>query len=88
MGREDKSSGRGDPENRRSTSRSGGARKQSSFLVRPFAASEKGRSGYGSESVRPYLRAQLKLKELLGSPFTPLDPWERLVRKKIRNDTR
>ncbi|MBC5767223.1 hypothetical protein [Ramlibacter albus] len=24
-----------------------------------------GRSGYGSESVRPYLRAQLRAKELL-----------------------
>jgi hypothetical protein len=41
-------------------------------------AAEAGRSGRGSESVRPYLRAQLKLKELLVPQFPPpgesLDP--------------
>ena len=40
-------------------------------------AAEDGRSGYGSESVRPYLRAQLRLKELMQGPqlgFTPERP--------------
>jgi hypothetical protein len=36
-------------------------------------ADEDGRSGYGSESVRPYLRAQLRLKELLVTPDYSLD---------------
>jgi len=27
-----------------------------------------GRSGHGTESIRPYLRAQLKLKELMQGP--------------------
>jgi hypothetical protein len=40
-------------------------------------ASDAGHSGYGSESVRPYLRAQLRLKELLGTPFAALDTWNR-----------
>jgi hypothetical protein len=30
-----------------------------------------GHSGHGSESVRPHLRDQLKLKALLPSPFPP-----------------
>jgi hypothetical protein len=34
-------------------------------------AAAPGRSGRGSESVRPYLRAQLKLKELLVPQFPP-----------------
>jgi hypothetical protein len=35
------------------------------------AASEEGHSGHGSESVRPHLRAMLKLKELLVPQFPP-----------------
>ena len=38
------------------------------------ATADDGRSGYGSESVRPYLRAQLKLKELL-APAGNLEGW-------------
>jgi len=45
-------------------------------------ASDMGRSGYGSESVRPYLRAQLRVKELLGSVFEAPNPWgSRGIRK-------
>ena len=75
MGRDDKKTwGRGDPE-RRTVPRGSGARKQSGQPGRPSA--NDGRSGYGSESVRPHLRAQLRLKELLGSAFTPvLNPWD------------
>ena len=44
------------------------------------ALADAGRSGRGSESVRPFLRAQLKLKELLVPQFPPpgegLDPEE------------
>ena len=40
-------------------------------------ASDEGRSGYGSESGRPYLRAQLRLKEWMQGPqlgFAPERP--------------
>jgi hypothetical protein len=43
-----------------------------------------GRSGRGSESVRPYLRAQLKLKELLVPQFPP--PGEGLDNKNAEDD--
>lgn len=42
--------------------RSGGPRKQKAYVTR---ATARGHSGYGSESVRPHLRDQLKLKALL-----------------------
>ena len=42
------------------------------------AASEEGHSGHGSESVRPHLRAMLKLKELMVPQFPP--PEQSLVR--------
>jgi hypothetical protein len=34
-------------------------------------ATADGHSGYGSESVRPHLRDQLRLKALLAAPFPP-----------------
>ena len=82
MKRDERTSGEGDPEARRSaSSRSGGAHRQTG----PRAmATDAGRSGYGSESVRPYLRAQLRLKELLGTPFIPPQPQEWPERKKGR----
>lgn len=84
MGRDDKNSGRGDPENKRSAPRGSGARRQTGFLGRA-TAQDAGHSGYGSESVRPYLRAQLKLKELMGTPFTPPEPeGDKPARKKLR----
>jgi hypothetical protein len=52
-----------DPERRRNK-----VRKPQPFVQRAAAS---GRSGYGSESVRPFLRDQLKLKELMAEPFVP-----------------
>lgn len=59
-----------DPEGRRSVTgrRGNGPRKQRGFVER---ATAQGHSGHGSESVRPHLRDQLKLKALLPSPFPP-----------------
>lgn len=64
--------GTGDPEGRRPVARRGAAppgkdRKKARGFVERATAS--GHSGYGSESVRPYLRDQLRLKALLPSPF-------------------
>lgn len=78
MKRDDKTSGNGDPENKDKRKRSappGKTRRLASDISRALACDE-GHSGYGSESVRPYLRAQLQLKELLGTPFMPPEPWE------------
>lgn len=48
-----------------------GPRKQRGYVERATAM---GHSGYGSESVRPHLRDQLRLKALLPSPFpTPAE---------------
>lgn len=62
----------GDPDGRRPGSggagrRSSGQRKQRGFIER---ATAQGHSGHGSESVRPHLRDQLKLKALLATPFS------------------
>lgn len=68
----DKPSRGNTPDNRR-IKRSTPASRQGGYVGRANAADE-GRSGYGSESVRPYLRAQLRLKELMQGPqlgFTP-----------------
>ena len=59
-----------DPEGRRSASagrKGSGPGRQRGFVERAMAKS--GHSGYGSESVRPHLRDQLRLKALLPSPF-------------------
>jgi hypothetical protein len=60
----------GDPEGRRPAAgpgrRGSGPRKQRGFVERATAG---GHSGHGSESVRPHLRDQLRLKALLPSPF-------------------
>ena len=44
-----------------------GPRKQKDFVQRATAL---GHSGYGSESLRPHLRDQLRLKELLQPSYT------------------
>ena len=44
----------------------GGAGRRRGFVERATAM---GHSGYGSESVRPHLRDQLKLKSLLPQPY-------------------
>ena len=60
----------GEPDSRRSASagrKGSGPKKQRGFVERAMARD--GHSGHGSESVRPYLRDQLKLKSLLPQPF-------------------
>jgi len=59
----------GDPEGRRPAAGGrNGAKpsRQRSFVER---ATARGHSGHGSESVRPHLRDQLRLKSLLPQPF-------------------
>jgi hypothetical protein len=67
----------GTPEPRRAASPGRrGARpgKQRGSTERAAARSGNGgHSGYGSESVRPYLREQLRLKSLLPTPFPTPD---------------
>ena len=60
----------GDPDGRRTASagrKGSGQKRQRGFVERATAAM--GHSGHGSESVRPYLRDQLRLKSLLPQPF-------------------
>ena len=59
----------GDPDRRRpgSAGRKVGGPARRGFVERATATT--GHSGYGSESVRPHLRDQLKLKALLPQPF-------------------
>ena len=69
--KDDKPEHAGEPDGRRPASGpgkrgSGGARRQRGFVERATAA---GHSGHGSESVRPHLRDQLRLKALLPTPF-------------------
>jgi hypothetical protein len=48
--------------------------------ARPYGApgrrERRGRSGYGMESIRPHLRAQLEQRKLLRPTFPPEDPEE------------
>lgn len=67
MKRDGKPSNEREEEGRRSAARRGGAPpRQRGFVER---ATAKGHSGHGSESVRPHLRDQLRLKALMPSPF-------------------
>lgn len=59
----------------RSKRRSTPASRQGGYVGRGNA--DDGRSGYGSESVRPYLRAQLRLKELMQGPQLGQEPGDR-----------
>lgn len=71
--RDGKPSNAGDPESRRPQGgrRGSGPGRQRGFIERATAS---GHSGHGSESVRPHLRDQLRLKALLPTPFpTPED---------------
>jgi hypothetical protein len=60
----------GEPDARRPVAgpgrRGSGPKKQRGFVERATAG---GHSGHGSESVRPHLRDQLRLKALLPTPF-------------------
>lgn len=87
VGRDDRNSGNGDPE-RRQPRQGSGVRRQQGYVGRA-QANDAGRSGYGSESVRPYLRAQLRLKELLANALIPGNPWDKPSRKgRGRSDDR
>ncbi len=66
MSRNDKTSGMTDPEKRKPPKRSAPRSRQGGYVTRATAS---GRSGYGADSVRPYLRAQLKLKDMMRAPF-------------------
>lgn len=59
-----------DPDDRRKSSSGGGARPYGA----PGRRERRGRSGYGSESVRPHLRAQIEYQKLLRPTFPPEDP--------------
>ena len=60
-----------DPDGRRPVARrSNGPPAKRGFVER---ATAQGHSGHGSESVRPHLRDQLKLKALMPSPFPLAD---------------
>ena len=48
------------------------------------ALADSGRSGRGSESVRPFLRAQLKLQQLMQTQFPP--PGEGLEVKDVEEE--
>lgn len=59
----------GDPEGRRPSAggrKGAGPSRQRSFVER---ATARDHSGHGSESIRPHLRDQLRLKSLLPQPF-------------------
>ncbi|MGE4240764.1 hypothetical protein [Ramlibacter sp.] len=71
MNDKDKPSRGPDPGRRRPAAIRSGIRLQGSGIGRAEATADEedaGRSGYGSESVRPYLRAQLRQKELMSGP--------------------
>jgi hypothetical protein len=60
-----------DPENKRGAGAGAtGPQRRQSYVAR---ATARGRSGYGVESVRPYLDAQFKMQELMKGPLAPLD---------------
>jgi hypothetical protein len=60
-----------DRDGRRAGNWRGGPKRQRGFVERATAS---GHSGHGSESVRPHLRDQLKLKALLPQPYpTPAE---------------
>jgi len=68
-----KPSNAGEPQGWRpaSAGRKGGPARQRGFVERATAS---GHSGHGSESVRPHLRDQLRLKSLLPQPYPTPEP--------------
>ena len=71
MKRDGKPSNESEPEGRRPSARRGGTARKRGFVER---ATAQGHSGHGSESVRPHLRDQLRLKALMPSPFPVPEP--------------
>lgn len=68
MKRDGKPNDERETERRQGLRRGGSPPRQRGFVER---ATANGHSGYGSESVRPHLRDQLRLKALLAAPFPP-----------------
>lgn len=66
-----------DPEGRRNGSGSGPRGPDRAAAWGP----RRGRSGYGMESIRPHLRAQLEQQRLLRPTFPPSDDDEDLGRR-------
>lgn len=66
MKRDGKPSNEGATDGRRPSARRAGPARKRGFVER---ATAQGHSGHGSESVRPHLRDQLRLKALMPSPF-------------------
>ena len=68
--KDEKPTNAGEPDDRRPAAgpgrRGNGPGRQRGFVARATAV---GHSGHGSESVRPHLRDQLRLKALLPTPF-------------------
>lgn len=62
----DRSDNPRDPENKRSTSAATRAARSAAW-----GGQRRGRSGYGMESIRPHLRAQLEQQKLLRPTFPP-----------------
>ena len=57
-----------DPENKRPAN---GAARGSARAPNDAAGPRRGRSGYGMESIRPHLRAQLEYQKLMRPTFPP-----------------
>jgi hypothetical protein len=70
MKRDGKPNDERDESRRTSVRRSGGPGRQRSYIER---ATSRGHSGEGSDSVRPHLRDQLRLKQLLPQPYPTVD---------------
>ncbi|TFZ02262.1 hypothetical protein EZ313_13390 [Ramlibacter henchirensis] len=68
-----------DPESKRSRNSGPSARnaqrerERERATAAAWGAPRRGRSGYGMESIRPYLRAQLEQQKLLRPTFPPED---------------
>lgn len=59
-----------DPENKRSSGNSTPRAQRGALYWGP----RRGRSGYGTESIRPHLRAQLEQQKLMRPTFPPEEP--------------
>jgi len=70
----DKSDGSRDPENKRTNG--SGASSRGAQRTAAAWSPRRGHSGYGMESIRPHLRAQLEQQKLLRPTFPP-DPDDR-----------
>lgn len=73
MKRDGKPNSERDAEGRKPSGRRGGGPPRTRGYIERATAAQ-GHSGHGSESVRPHLRDQLRLKALMPSPFPMPEP--------------